>query len=93
MKRLLTAAAAALALTATAASADPYGEADDMAYVDQSDMSGPVYDSPSEGTSYQFQPGGWSTAPGFYAQNETEAMERTPNLGAGTSRSSSANNG
>lgn len=49
--------------------------------------------SPSEGTAYEFHGDGMSPAPGFYPQNATEAQDWTPNMGAGTTRSSNANSG
>lgn len=94
--KTLIAAAGALALSTGAAFAQSAVVQEDgvEAYgPDGVTMSYEEVYSPSDGTNYQFQPGGGSTAPGFYPQNATEAQDWTTNMGAGTSRTSNANSG
>ncbi|MFC3693630.1 hypothetical protein ACFOWB_15520 [Chenggangzhangella methanolivorans] len=96
--RTLIAAAGVLALSTGAAFAQSaviqeqgaYGYAPDGETVASYDE---VY-SPSQGTNYEFHDDGYVTpAPGFSGQNTSEALDSTPNMGAGTSRSSNANSG
>jgi hypothetical protein len=95
MKSLII-AAGVLALSGAAAIAQPLA-----AQVDDGYAAAPVgvetYGKPAFGerslpTSYQAIDAG-SVAPGFGAQNDTQAKDVTPNMGAGTSQSSNANNG
>lgn len=89
-------AAGALALSTTATLAQPLAAQVDDGYA-AAPMSAETYGEPAFGerslpTSYQAIDAG-SVAPGFGAQNDTQAKDATPNMGAGTSQSSNANNG
>lgn len=93
--KTVIAAAGALALSTGAAFAQSamIQENGVEAYAPDGAMTYEEVYSPSDGTNYQFQPGGGSTAPGFYPQNGSEAQDWTTNMGAGTSRTSNANSG
>ncbi|MGA0533341.1 hypothetical protein [Hansschlegelia sp. KR7-227] len=101
--KTLIAVAGALALTASVAQAETMYRTTEPAPVRMDAMgaaapssagyspSASYYESPSAGTAHPAL--GESPAAGFEYQNSTEARDRTPNIGAGTSRSSDANNG
>lgn len=90
--RIFIAAAGVAALTATAAVAEP-SYVYDKSYA-PAGAETEVFYSPSAGTSYEFHDDGYGApAPGFSGQNTSQALDRTPNMGAGTSRSSNANSG
>lgn len=91
MKSLI-AAASVLALSASAAFAQPLSAQMDRGYEAPQSSSEPLFGERSAHTNYQAVDAG-SVAPGFAPQNDTWANDATPNLGAGTSRTSNANNG
>jgi len=91
--KTMIAAAGVLALTTGAALAQPTMMRDGADMQTEGVTTYQEVYSPSESTNYQFHGGGTSTAPGFYPQNDTQARDWTPNMGAGTTKSSNANAG
>jgi hypothetical protein len=91
MKSLI-AAAGVLALSASAAFAQPLSAQMDDGYATPQAYGEPAFGERSLPTDYQAVDAG-SVAPGFSPQNDDFASDVTPNLGAGVSRTSDANQG